>query len=426
MSKQRDITCQLLVIGAGMAGMAASLFAARRGIDTVQVGLGGTIPFASGLLDLLGVHPVPEGQILTDPWEGMARLRRVSPAHPYTRIGNQDMQAAWRQCLGFLADAGQPYVLQAERNMQVITPVGTVKTTYAVPHTMAAADDALVRRPPCLLVDFAGLKGFSARQIAATLGASWPDLRAVRLAVPRMQGELQPERLGRFLENGEHCRQIAATIHRRLDGARAVGLPAVVGVHRTRPNFEAMQQILGVPLFEIPTLLPSVPGLRLRETFEQHLPRLGVRAWYQHRVTAVEARRANEFRIGIGRDADGFRARTQAVILATGRFFGKGLHADRTAIRETLFDLPVDQPPQRDEWHHKDLLHPAGHAINRAGLAVDDCFRPVDVNGRRVYARLFAAGSILAHQDWVREKSGSGLAIGSAYAAVRACERLLG
>ena len=140
----------------------------------------------------------------------------------------------------------------------------------------------------------------------------------------------------------------------------------------------------------------------------------------------VEARRANEFRIGIGRDADGFWARTKAVILATGRFFGKGLHADRTAIRETLFDLPVDQPPQRDEWHHKDLLHPAGHAINRAGLAVDDCFRPVDVNGRRVYARLFAAGSILAHQDWVREKSGSGLAIGSAYAAVRACERLLG
>ncbi len=57
---------------------------------------------------------------------------------------------------------------------------------------------------------------------------------------------------------------------------------------------------------------------------------------------------------------------------------------------------------------------------------MDDCFRPVGVNGRRVYPRLFAAGSILAHQDWVREKCGSGLAIASAYAAVRACERLLG
>jgi glycerol-3-phosphate dehydrogenase subunit B len=31
---------------------------------------------------------------------------------------------------------------------------------------------------------------------------------------------------------------------------------------------------------------------------------------------------------------------------------------------------------------------------------------------------LFAAGSILAHQDWMRMKCGSGLAIATAYAAV--------
>lgn len=32
-----------------------------------------------------------------------------------------------------------------------------------------------------------------------------------------------------------------------------------------------------------------------------------------------------------------------------------------------------------------------------------------------------AAGAILAHQDWVRQKCGSGLAIATAYGAVRAC-----
>ena len=426
MAKPHEITCQLLVIGAGMAGMAASLFAARRGIDTVQVGLTGTIPFASGLLDLLGVHPVAAGQVWADPWEGLVRLRRESSAHPYARLSNRDMRTAWDQFLRFLAAAGQPYVRQAERNMQVITAVGTVKTTYAVPHTMAAADGALTRRPPCLLVDFAGLRGFSARQIAATLGTGWPGLRAVRLSVPRLQGELQPERLGRFLENGDHCRQLAADIRDRRQGAQAVALPAVVGVHRTQANFEAMQRILGVPLFEIPTMLPSVPGLRLRETFEQHLPRIGVRTWYQQGAEAVETLKGHGFRIRIGSEADGFWAQSRAVILATGRFFGKGLRAERTAIRESLFDLPVHQPPQREQWHHKDLLHRAGHAINRAGLPVDDCFRPVGAGGRRVYPRLFAAGSILAHQDWMREKCGSGLAIASAYAAVRACERLMG
>jgi glycerol-3-phosphate dehydrogenase subunit B len=421
-----DVNCQVAVIGAGMAGMAASLFAARRGLDVVQVGQAGTIPFASGLLDLLGVHPVCAGRVLADPWDGVGRLRRDAADHPYTRVSSRDMRAAWGVFLRFLSDAGQPYAVDRDRNRLIVTPAGTIKTTYAVPHSMAAADRVLADRPPCLLIDFAGLKGFSARQIAATLGAGWPGLRAARMALPGLRGELQPERLGRHFENHDHCSRLAEAIRGQLDGARAAGLPAVIGVHRSRANFTAMQDIVDVPLFEIPTMLPSVPGLRLRETFEQHLPPQGVRAWYQQRVCAVETIDGHGFRLRIGSREDGFWVRARAVILATGRFFGKGLHADRTAVRETLLDLPVHQPPQREDWHHKDLLHPAGHAINRAGLPVDACFRPVDPGGRRIFPRLFAAGSILAHQDWVREKCGSGLAIASAYAAVRACERLMG
>ncbi len=426
MPTPNEIDSDLVVIGTGMAGMAASLFAARRGIDTIQVGLTGTIPFASGLLDLLGVLPGQADCPFQDPWEGIAGLRRMAPEHPYTRVSNQDMRTAWDIFLQFLSDAGQPYVSKPDRNMRVIMPVGTVKTTYAVPHTMAAVDRALAERRPGLLVDFAGLKGFSAQQIAATLGDVWPGLRATRLSLPQLQGELQPERLGRFLEQPAHCRQLADAIRSDLAEAEVVGLPAVLGIHRTRPNFEAFQQRLGVPVFEIPTMLPGVPGLRLRETFEQHLPRRGIRAWYRQSVTAVEVLEGRAFRLRVGAERDGFWARSRAVILATGRFFGKGLHADRTAVRERLFDLPVHQPARREQWHHKDLFHPAGHAINRAGVCVDACFRPLDAEGQRVYPRLFAAGSILAHQDWVREKCGSGLAIASAYAAVRACERLMG
>ena len=48
MDNVSEIHCDLLVIGSGMTGMAASLFAANRGIDTVQVGLAGELGFASG------------------------------------------------------------------------------------------------------------------------------------------------------------------------------------------------------------------------------------------------------------------------------------------------------------------------------------------------------------------------------------------
>ena len=117
--------------------------------------------------------------------------------------------------------------------------------------------------------------------------------------------------------------------------------------------------------------------------------------------------------------------RTRVVLLASGRFIGGGLKTDRHKIRETIFNLPIVQPAGRQQWHRRDFLDLQGHPVNRAGIEVDDAFRPLNTSGRPFHDRLFAAGSILAHQDWIRMKCGSGLAIATAYAAVKSCIEIL-
>ncbi len=421
-----EIKCDLLVIGTGMAGMAAALFAARRGIDTVQVGMTGEMNFASGLLDLLGVHPVVTGQTWTNPWNGITQLIKDQPHHPYARIGLDAIRAGMEELVGFLNNAALPYHCHPEQNARVITPVGTLKTTYALPASMAGADLAIANRLPCLLVDFPGLKGFSARQIKAALQDHWPALDTVHLPFPGLNGELQTERMARKLETGAAREQLAHSIRTHLGDARAVGLPAVLGIARTRQVFSDIQQAVGVPIFEIPTMPPAITGLRLRECFERQLPKMGVRARYQQKVLFKPRLAGHDFIAPVGGETPEVHVRARAVILASGRFFGQGLHADRHAIRETIFNLPVHQPTDRTQWHHKDLFHDAGHPIHHAGLAIDDLLRPSDEKGRCLYPNLFAAGSILAHQDWIRQKCGSGLAIASAYAAVRASQTILG
>jgi glycerol-3-phosphate dehydrogenase subunit B len=173
-----------MVIGSGMAGMAAALFAAGRHIDTVQVGVAGEINFASGLLDVLGVHPLETQQRLDDPWTGIQALVQDEPLHPYAWLTIAEIRQAMDGFLSFLDQAGLPYRTCGARNASVLTPVGTIKTTYAVPASMFAGVEALAARIPTLLVDFPGLKGYSARQIAETMGASWPGLRWVRVPFP--------------------------------------------------------------------------------------------------------------------------------------------------------------------------------------------------------------------------------------------------
>ena len=51
MGKDRTTECDLAIIGCGLSGMAAALFASERGISTVQTGISGGTIFASGYLD---------------------------------------------------------------------------------------------------------------------------------------------------------------------------------------------------------------------------------------------------------------------------------------------------------------------------------------------------------------------------------------
>ena len=147
MTDSESIKCDLCIIGAGLAGMAATLFAVSRGLSVVQAGHTGEIVFASGLLDLLGVHPMIEKRLWSDPWAAIDRLSQDRPQHPYARLKKNDIKAAFDEILFFLEEAGLTYHRRMEHNSGVLTSLGTIKKTYAVPHTMWNGVRALEEKP---------------------------------------------------------------------------------------------------------------------------------------------------------------------------------------------------------------------------------------------------------------------------------------
>jgi glycerol-3-phosphate dehydrogenase subunit B len=192
-------------------------------------------------------------------------------------------------------------------------------------------------------------------------------------------------------------------------------------MNKTECITHRLKELLGCDVFEIPTIPPSIPGLRIKENVETALSKRGVRLFGQKRVISAKQNKNYGFLLDIGDFMEGkpeHRLEVDGVILAGGRFLGMGLHAGRKKIRETLFDLPVFQPEDRSRWHRKNFFDPQGHEINRAGIEIDGSFRPLNPSGEPAFENMFAAGSILAHQDWMRQKCGAGLSISTAYAAV--------
>jgi len=428
MDSSEIIHTQATIIGSGLTGMAAALFGAESSMQTAVVGSTGASELSSGLIDLFGVLPGDEPLICHQPWDAIASLPERLPRHPYTRLSRQEIEKALNLFLSVLQDQGLAYVGANARNTMAVGPLGTLKPTYRLPATMMAGIRERTRGSPGLIVDVHGLKDFSARLVASNLEPAWPGLRTARLTFPgtESRAEVFTALLAHSLEAPRVREQMAQSLTPLIRDARALGIPAILGMGSVQDVHRELEDRLQVSIFEIPTLPASVPGLRMMEALKRAADASPlIQTIDQSRVTEIHQDPQGRF-LATVQGAMGQRViRSRAVILATGRFLGQGLTADRSGVRESLLDLPVCQPASRTEWHRDDFFDPRGHQLNLAGIEVDDCFQPLGSNSKPVYANLYAAGSILAHQDWVRMKCGAGLAIASAFQAVQCCRARL-
>ncbi len=422
----------VFVAGCGIAGTAASLFAARAGLGVVQAGSTAEIVYASGLFDVFGVH----GTSLTSPWQAFAHKAANQPEHPYAKLSANQSRTALESFLAWLGEHGLPYAHGGEKNLLTLTPMGGIKETWAIPQTCWENVPALEQKAPTLLVDFEGLREYSAAQILAVAQPMWPALRAVRLPFNAPSPmPLLPGAMAQSLELPRHAENIAKSIAPHLDNARYVGLPAVAGIANPTQTLQTIATTLSslagrdIRVFEIPTLPASVAGLRLKNLFESRMDKEGViprrltRALSVH--TIQEGDKTGWLEVSLGHSEVEEKVLCRHAVLATGRFIGHGLKAERSRIHESIMDLPVAQPASREHWHSPDLFDPAGHPINSAGLMVNNAMRVTDFSGFPLLPNLYACGAILAHQDWLREKCGVGLAVATAFCAIQSIQASL-
>ncbi len=417
MRDKRQMACDLLVIGAGFAGMVAAARAASLGLNTILAGNSSSLMFTSGLLDYLGVSPLDAEDQLDDPCLGLEALKKDHPGHVYAKTGHEKIVQNFGFVRKFLSNAGLSYHLSPGKNLPVLTAMGTVKPSFMVPETMEKGTRFLNRENPLIIIDIKGLQGFSARQVAAGLENGFSRVIPLRVEIPGITKSIPPVVLAQFFEDSQVQEAFVRQLLPYSGQADIAGMPAVCGVHNSLEIQQKLEAMTGLGLFEIPGIPPSIPGLRLKNAFEKALAGLGVEFLSNTQIHSPVFN-GKRFTLAGKADPGELSISARGVILATGRFFGNGLHARRERIVETLFRLNVVQPKGRSLWHDLNFWTRQGHAINQAGVETDHRFRPLDERQRPVYQTLYAVGSILAHNDWARLKSGSGTSLVSACAAV--------
>lgn len=406
----------VVVVGAGLAGLTAAVRLAEAGLKVVTVAGGlGCIRLAPATIDILGYGP---GRV-DSPAAALPGFVADHPEHPYSLVSREVLAAsvAWlKEHVDSYAYVGEPGA-----NMLLPTALGVLRPSAVVPETMAGGDArslaTLAVAGLAVLKDFhPGLAAENLRAAAAAAGLD-VEARPVMLTVP-VDGEADVGVLAlarRFSERAFRA-AVAAELRGVLRDEQAVGVPAVLGLDDAASVWTDFAESVGRPVFEIPTIPPSVPGIRLATALQARLRRAGGRLVLGARATGPELRDGRLTGVRIASAARQTARLCRWVVLATGGVASGGIEVDLAGdATETALGLPVHGPAPGEPAFAPGYL--GEHPIDTIGVRVDASLRPVGPDGTPVYPNVRAAGAIIAGARPWKEKSGDGISLSTGYLA---------
>jgi glycerol-3-phosphate dehydrogenase subunit B len=169
---------------------------------------------------------------------------------------------------------------------------------------------------------------------------------------------------------------------------------------------------VGIPLCEIPTLPPSIPGIRLYKILSQKITENGGTIINGAQVVSAESNRKKITRIFSEAAAGFIEFQAKEYILATGGILGGGINRSfGEDYKETIFNLPVTTRNQQGELANPSLPFMSPQAFLPAGIATNTLFQPVNEQDEILFDNLHCIGLNLYGVNPVEELSGEGVAL---------------
>lgn len=438
-----------VIIGAGLAGMTAALKALNSGMKTIVVSTGAsTMNAMSGCLDLFGDAD--------NPWPALRELALAKPGHPYAFLREGEIHEALSFFVEQMKGSCPYHYKRGFYNFRIPTSFGNQRYTCLLPEGQLAA---ATTEGPVLVIGLNGYLDFCAELLAEGMqkrGYKGWQAAEVDLDCLQPPGDRAVDGSGRSLNSVEIAARLeqswqllAEELSGKVQGFDAVAFPAVLGMDQHLPVKRGLEEFLGVSVFEVPTIPPSLPGMRLSRSLVAKIRRLGGDLLQGFPVVSADVK---------GRVCSGVMVstpgRTRCIkgknfLLATGGILGGGILVEREGASEVVFHLPVSNSgsdtyiqvdsqtaqtaPSDDENKGRsrtlrnqrkadfsqlptsDLRHQA--SIFQAGARVNQQMQPLAVDGSVMLENVFCAGRILAGYDPFIEGSGAGVAIATGYKA---------
>lgn len=395
---------ETIIIGGGLSGLLSGIALAEQGKKVAIISAGqSALHFSSGSFELF------DGA--ENPLEGIAAL---AEEHPYKKIGVEAVERYADAVMGIFSRAGIKCSGDKRRNHFRITPIGMVKSAWLTLDDYATFDSA--EKMPwrrVALVNFDGYidfypkfleSGFAKRGVECdTYTISLKEFEHLRESTT----EMRATNIARVM-TGDILAKIAQELKGRIGDAEVLFMPAVFGMFDDEA-VTTLRSLVRVPLYFVPTMPASVPGVRTQLQLKSYFQKLGGVYLLGDNVKGGVMENGRLKSIST-MNHDDMEFEADSFVLATGSFFSHGLIASQERIYEPIFGLDVVADEHRSQWYDKDLY--AHQPYMGYGVKTDSNLRCM-LAGESI-ENLYAVGSVLASQNAIVDGTGGGVAITTA------------
>ena len=415
-----------IIIGGGIAGLTSGIRCAKAGLKCAIISSGmSALHFASGSIDLLGRSA--DGDIVYDPFSQLPAFLAHYPEHPYAKCGETIISESLSFFTDELAEQSMQLCHNGQKNHFHLTTFGTLTPTYLSQQSVYSPelDRAFTEGRKIALIDFEGFRDFHIPLIKANLPQHSlfrnRDIITGTVSLsPLLKSLKNPHEfrsidISRMLETEAHLQKIAEDIDQLAADREIVGLPACIGFIRHNEVYSSLQEMTGRLIYEIPTLPPSILGMRLDHGLKSRFSELGGIFIAGDKVIGgkIQTGRLTEI---YTQNHESTLLQANAFVLASGSFFSGGLVSEFSGMKEPVFNLALSYDKNRKNWAADQFFQAESHPYLEFGIKTNQRLNPFDVSGQPIH-NLYCAGAILAGYNPIREGSGGGVAISSGYYA---------
>lgn len=412
-----------VVMGGGLAGLICGIRLTQSGLSCAIVSAGqNALHFSSGSLDLL-TH-LPNGQLVEKPLEALEALSEQSPHHPYSRLGKLAVIKLTHQAEALLQQSGIKLKGSSDENHYRITPLGHKRLTWLSPKSVPTVDlHKKMKMGKIAVVGIEGFLDFQPQMVSDELQREGLAASAYYVHLPLLDrlrenaSEFRAINVARWLDRPENMAQIVAEMAPLVAESESIFMPACIGLDSEEPLLELQKQ-LGKPIYLLPTLPPSLLGIRLHEALLRQFRRQGGIIMPGDKVTSVNCV-GSRIESVMTRNHGDISLKASQFVLATGSFFNNGLVAEFDRVYEPLMHLDLCDIPQRGQWTNKEFF--ASQPYMAFGVQTDDQLRAQKEG--QTFENLYVAGAILGGFDPLTEGCGAGVSLIS---GLHAAEEIIG